>query len=234
MRIDYRCVLVLLAACMGNAADVLRLQAPELPPYVFQRDRKLDGMGWRVVSAALDRAGLAYTTSYVPDFGRIEHDLGSGASDGFFVATANAERDRLAELSEPVLISNWCWVFPASSPMDPKSADFRQKALVGTYLKTNLHTWLKEHDYQVIGATSKLGSLVKMLDAGRINTVFSIRDVFEDSLRSEGKDPANYRFVSEQQRPLGIYISKRYLAKHPDTMNRLNSAIHAIKSEAAR
>lgn len=214
---------------LGYSQNILRLAIPDFPPYTFKKDGKTQGSGVEKVDKIMKEAGIQYTVEYRENYARVFEETKSGLADGFFLASQNAERDKIAVFSNPVFINRWCWFYPIDSTLiNPKEVNFKNKAKVGTYLNSNTHQWLIKNGYKVTGSPSNIESLIKMLKADRINVVFLAESVFLDAISKIGEKPERYKKIIQDEKPFGIYISKEYLKKNPDVMNKVNIAINKV------
>ena len=220
-------LIVLLILMWGNcsyAQSELIFHVPDFPPYTFEKDNKIQGIGIELVDRILKEAGIQYSLKLVPNYGIAVQDVKTGSSDGFFLASQNAERDKIAVFSNLGVINRWCWFLPAISTLNPKDAIFKTKARVGTFLNTHTHKWLMENGYSVTGSP-KIDSLLEMLRISRINVIFLDEAVFLESISKAGEKPESYKKVVQSETHFGIYISKDYLSKNPGVMEKISAAI---------
>ena len=221
-------LLILMGGDCGYAQSEIRFHLPDFPPYTFEKDGKIQGIGVEFVDKILKEAKIRYSLELTSNYGRAVYDVKAGNSDGFFMASQNIERDEIAHFSNPVLINRWCWFFPANSTLNPKDASFKAEVRAGTYLHSNTHKWLIKNGYNVTGAVSKIESLPKMLKHNRINAIFIAEVVFFEVLGQTGETPENYKKAVQVEKPFGIYISKDYLSKNPGIMEKINTAINKV------
>ncbi len=221
-------LLIIIAGCNIYAQSEIRFHIPNFAPYTFNKDGKIQGIGTETVDRIMKEAGIDYSLKLVSDYGIAVNEIKTGHSDGFFLASQNAERDKIAVFSKPVVINNWCWFFPADSTLNPKESNFKTKARVGTYANTNTHLWLEKNGYNVVASPGNIDELLDMMITNRINAVFLAELVFYEAIKKLGEQPDNFKKVVEVEKPFGIYISKDYLSKNPGTMEKINAAINNI------
>ncbi len=224
-------LLILVGSGCVSAQSKIEFHVPVFPPYTFEKDGKIQGIGVERVSQILDDAGLEYTLKLVSNYGRCVADVRGGLADGFFLASQNAERDKIAVFSNTVMINRWCWFLPTDSTLNPTGPDFKSQARVGTYLNTNTEKWLRKNKYHVAGNPSQIDALIKMLKNNRINCIFLAEHVFYDALNQLGGKADDYRKIIEAAKPFGIYISKTYLSENPGVIEKINAAITKIADE---
>ncbi|QBC42623.1 substrate-binding periplasmic protein [Iodobacter fluviatilis] len=210
------------------AQNKIIFNVPIFPPYMLENDGKISGIGVELVEKIMKEAGVQYVLKIVPSYARALEDVKDNKSDGFFLASQSAERDKFAVFSNTIMINRWCWFYPAGSTLNPKDIKFKSEAKVGTYLNSNTHKWLLENGYIVTGSPQKIDSLLKMLNVNNINVVFLAELVFIDSIHKMGGNPDSYIKVIQEEKPFGIYISKEYLSKNKGVMEKINAAIKKI------
>jgi len=201
---------------------------PDFPPVTFEKDSKLQGSGIEMMSKIMKEAKIDYKLVFVPTYDRAINEMIEGNADGFCMASQNAKRDEVAVKSNPVLNNKWSWFIPNESKLNPADPSFKTTAKIGTLLNTNTHKWLVDNKYQVTGSPTDHEALIKMLQAKRIDAVFVAEEVFLDALKQQQVDVNKYKIILEQNKPLGIYVSKEYLKKNPETIARINAAISKL------
>ncbi len=211
-----------------HASEPMRFVLPNFPPYTYQDQEEIAGIGVVRVKKILEAAGIEYNLSLTTDYDRAIYELRKGNSDGFFLASKNNERDQIAVFTKPAMLNAWVWILPATSKMTPDTAEFKNNALVGTILNTNTHKWLIKNQYKVGGKVLETAALIKMLNKGRLDALFLSQSVFELGLNESGGVATQYQLIVQNIRPFGIYISKQYLAKNPDVVKKLNKVIDEL------
>ena len=218
-------ILFLIWGNCGHAQSEMIFHVPNFPPYQFEKDGKIQGIGIELVDKIMREAGIQFSLKLVSNYGIAVYDVRAGNSDGFFLASQNAERDEIAGFSNSVAINRWCWFLPANSTLNPKEENFKAKASVGTYLNSNTHKWLRKNGYNVTGSPENIESLFKMLKKNRINVVLLAEAAFYEAASKAGEKQESFRKVVQVEKPFGIYVSKDYLSKNPGIMEKLNAAI---------
>lgn len=220
-------IIIYLVSAIGNSfsEDGLTFHIPKFPPYIFEENGEVRGIGFEIVDKIFKELNISYTLKLVPNYGRALKNVKSGKSDGFFLATQNTERDKVAVFSKPIITNNWCWFVPVDSKINPHSADFKQVARVGTFLNSNTHKWLSKNNYNVTGSIPDYFYLIEMMETSRINVIYLSESVFYDLLDKRGLDRDDYIKVIHISTPFGIYISKKYLLNNPGIIEKINSEI---------
>lgn len=203
----------------------LRLLFPVFKPYTYLENGYPVGIGIRAVNAIMVSLNQPVTLKSSPNYGRAVKEVRAGRADGFFLASRNNERDAIADFSAPVVTNNWSWFLNADSDWTVASAEFIQKAKVGTFLHANTHKWLIKRNFQNIDARNNITHLPELLSEKRLDAVFLAEAVFWDEV-DESKIPREkFRHFVAIAKPFGIYISKDWVQDHPGFMTRLNKAI---------
>jgi polar amino acid transport system substrate-binding protein len=228
LRVSAYLILLLAGAANAQAPEKMRFMLSNFPPYAFMENDKITGVGVKLVEKILKGAGIEYELQLAPNFGRVVQNIKEGRSDGFFLASKNAERDGIATFTLPVLVNRWVWIVAAGSKLDPRGSDFKAQARLGTHLHSNTHVWLLENGYTVTGTPSSINTLLTMLKMDRINAILLAELVFDDALSRAGQPADSVVKVLHSEREFGIYISKSYLADHPNLLERINKEIRKI------
>lgn len=207
----------------------IHFHVPNFPPYIYLEDNQIKGELLDDIERIFTLAELPYTITVGSTFSRSVHLLEKQLSDGFFPATQNLQRDELAQFSSPIVSNNWSWFIPKRETLEPSHPRFKHYALVGTHFQTNTHRWLINNEYHVVGLPQTIEKLLKMLDNGRINSVFLSESAFYYALAKQGRSPDEFNIYLESTRPIGLYLSNHYLMKHPDAMDKINTAIKQLE-----
>ncbi len=222
--------LVFTGALTAHAQDEIKLIVPNFKPYTFEEDGRIQGIGVELVEKIMKKVGVLYSLELAPNYGRAVEQTRIGQSDGFFLASKNAERDAIAVFSEPIAVNRWSWFLPAKSQLNPKDPTFKTSARIGTHMNTNTHKWLKKEGYTVTVTPNSVNVLPDMiLKYNRADAIFLAEVVFIDVAQRNGISTDKYRQVVEIAKPFGMYIAKNYLLKNPGFMKRLNKAIKEVK-----
>lgn len=218
-------VSLLFASIYTYAEDKIRFVIPNYPPYTMEEAGKPAGSAVTTMEMILKEAGLDYSVSVVPNYGRALEDIKKGDADGFFYASHNQERDEVAVFSKPLTMNSWAWFSLKTNPLNADAANFKEKAKIGTLLNSNPHKWLTKNGYTVTGTPSDDDALLKMLQGNRMDVVFVAQAVFLHTIKTSGLKEEDFSIKVEVPQPFGVYLSKKYLEKNPKAMEKLNSAI---------
>jgi len=212
---------------MLNAVEPLRFVVPNFPPYMYQKNGELAGEGVSRVDKILKKAAIPFSFKLTTDYDRAIYEVKSGYSDGFFLASQNDERDKIAVFTKPVMQNAWCWFLLNSTSLDPQDIKFKS-ANVGTILNTNTHKWLNKNEFTSVSGVLEPQILLKMLSKGRLDAIFLSEAVFTEAIAKIGYSKSNFKIVVQKIRPFGMYISKGYLSKNPEALHTINKAIETL------
>jgi len=225
---NFRIILLLLFfSPMLNAIEPIRFVVPNFPPYMYQKNGELTGEGVYRVAKILKKAAIPFSFKLTTDYDRAIYEVKSGYSDGFFLASQNEDRDKIAVFTQPVMQNAWCWFFLNSTQLEPQDIKFKS-ANVGTILNTNTHKWLSKNDFSSISGVIEPLTLLKMLSKGRLDAIFLSEAVFTEAISKLGHSKLKYKTVVQKVRPFGIYLSNGYLAKNPEALESINKAIETL------
>lgn len=217
------CFIIILNFCFG---ETLRLAMAIYPPYAYVESNQYSGFGYKRVIQILTDAEIQFEIYDVPNYGRAFKDTTTGRADGFFLASQNDERDKIAILSNPISQSSWVWIIDAYSNININNKHiFKEIAKVGVQLNSNLYIWLKDNDFEIVATPSDITVLIDFLESKRVNAIFLPKIVALEILNKKGFDSNNYIIKEEKTENLGIYISKEYLKRNYDILEKINYSI---------
>ncbi|WP_372768403.1 substrate-binding periplasmic protein [Pseudoalteromonas sp.] len=210
----------------------LRFAVPNFPPYAYlDENKQLAGQGVERVSKVLNNMGLNYELDLVDNYGTALRELRGGNIDGFFLATQNHYRDRIAKISDAVLINNWCWFYKEAIKMDFQAPQFKSQARIGTLLNTNTQVWLQDNDYTITTLSNDVDTLVEMLLTDRLDIVFLSESVFLHALSKHVENKSKIASTIESSRNFSVYFSNDFLAKHLWFLDAFNSELAKLKAK---
>lgn len=224
--------LAALAALLGPAPAraampaVLLLATHDQRPYSFPTPQgDIDGLSVRTMRCALDRIGQRHEFHLMP-WARAQAEANAGRMHGFFPATLTDERQQVAVASAVVSEQDWVWYLPKDSPLDPRSASFRETARVGAHLGSNRLAFLKSRGYNVVVSPMTENDLIEAFVKGkRADAVLAGSLAARESFAQLGLDESAYRVVIERSNPLHAYFGKAVVAQDPSFMGRFNAAL---------
>ena len=216
----------ILWAVKVNAEQSLTVLIPDFPPYTFQENNQVSGIGPRLVEDIFSQANIKVNYRVLPNYAKVLHELKKNRGDAFLLASQNKERDGIAEFSAPLMTNRWAWFVRKDAKVLPSDKGFKSQAVISSHFNSNTHIWLKEQGYNVKPAM-KVTSLPDLLTQSRVDAVFVAELVFEHALTNSNADMSQFTKFVEREVPFGIYVSKQYLAEFPDTLAQINRAIHS-------
>lgn len=207
--------------------DFLNLVSPHFPPYSYEENNQVLGLGPELIRRVLANTKIPYKITMVEDYGTAVHVIKAKLADGMFLASQNAERDEIAVFTEPLMVNKWSWFMRKDSAIDTHSKAFKLQAGIGSIRDTNTAKWLNENGYTILALPVDAHSLVAMLKSQRIDAAFVADAVFEHELSKQER--AQFKKVVEVKKPFGLYLSHDYLSNHPDSLKKINRSIKKIR-----
>lgn len=202
------------APALALAATPLHLLTQAQDPYAVQLASGAQaGLAVEAVRCALDSLALPAKVQFVA-WARAQRRVESGEADGYFPASRNPQRDSLSQWFGPVAPQQWRWYLRRDSRMDPLAPGFREYARVGAYAGSNMLAWLQAQHYQVTVSPPEHDQMLDVLLAGRADAVLAA-DQAMDKLVAQRGAANRVRSVLAQDKPLGLYLSHRFLAQQP-------------------
>ncbi|WP_143872691.1 substrate-binding periplasmic protein [Catenovulum sediminis] len=208
----------------------LKFVVPHFPPYTFIENGTWHGEGYKMATEALKQAKIAFTIKPVSNYGKAFAMLKSGHADGFFLASQNEQRDKIAVFSQSIVTNHWKWYVLKDIKDSPYSKYFKDNYRIASHLNANTHIWLKENGYRV-EAVVDVASIALMLEKNRFEAVLLAEKVFEQTALQQNISLASFNQYLHSNREFGIYISKKKVHQNPEIMRRLNQAILQIQTK---
>lgn len=210
----------------SHEPEVLDLVSPNFPPYTYQHNQVIKGLGTELVKKVLAETDIPYKITMVEDYGTAIYAIKAKLADGIFLASQNKQRNAIATFTKPLIINKWSWFVLKDSKHDPNSKAFKANADIGTINGTNTHKWLTSNGYSVTAQPLEAASLAAMLSSRRIDAVFIAEAVFEHAIDDEKL--AQFTKVLEVEQPFGMYISHDYQKAFPNALSKINSSIEKV------
>lgn len=211
----------------ASAQEVMILGIPELAPFTYLDGTEIKGDAIDPVKRILEKSNIPYQLVYLENYSKLLKAVRKQTIHGFFLATKNVERDKYAEFSKPIIMDSYSWFILNQAPYELHSNEFKLNAKVGAVNRTNSFRLATRRGYQVYGQPSPL--LAQQFINQTIDAVFATQSPFEYQLNQLNFPKSRYRIEFESERPFGIYVSKTYLRRHPNTMSLINQHIKTIK-----
>ena len=228
IRIIFKIIVFLLVSVPSFAEehDVLNLVSPHFPPYTYEQNNEIKGIGPDIIKRVFANTNIPYKITMLKDYAEAVQVIKTKLGDGMFLASQNAERNAIAVFTQPLVINKWSWFMLKKSKVDLNSETFKSQAVIGTLKGTNTYKWLKTNGYRNVASPVDASSLVSMLKSQRIDAAFLADAVFEYGL--DEKELSQFKKVLEVEKAFGMYISHDYLKKHPGTLEKINRSIEKV------
>lgn len=220
--------LLLLPLPAFGQPETIRLSTHDLCPYGCYDDSGFfDGVAVKVVRSALDTMGVELQLDVVP-WKRAQVMAESGATDGFFAASRNVERDGKGKMSAIIAEQKWNWYLLNDNAMDPLDTAFKADATVGAFVGSNMLLWLQSNDYNIVAMPKDTELLVSMLLARRFDAMLANDQVMSEII--ERKNLADrLRIIILKNKPLGVYFSNRFVQDNPGFLKRFNRHVEEYR-----
>jgi len=173
--------------CLSTAAQAqtIKFVTEDYRPYNFPTASGASGSSVEQVAAIMKGLNLPYTIEVLP-WARAYMLAETDASYCVFTTGFNAEREKLFQWVQPLLVDHMIMVRRKGSDIAPASIDAARRFTIGTQREDFSATYLVEHGFQKIDYATNLDSTLKKLIAGRIDLMMTSEKTFE-SMRDEGK-----------------------------------------------
>lgn len=166
-------------------AQTIKFVTEEYPPYNFSTPDGASGSSVEQVAAIMEGLKLPYTIEVLP-WARAYMLAETDPSRCVFTTGMNAEREKLFQWVQPLLVDHMIMVRRKGSDIAPVSIETAKRFTIGTQREDFSATYLVEHGFQKIDYATNLDSTLKKLLAGRIDLMMTSEKTFE-SMRDEGK-----------------------------------------------
>ena len=193
--------LFILVSSLGFSQKNISMVYPNFPPFTFEDGENASGLGIEIAKKIFQDLGLKHQLRSVTNYDRALLTIIQKKADGFLLGTENNSRNKVAVLSEPLMMNRWSWFSMKAMSERPTKQD-----RIGTIRNTNTHKWLVKNGYQV-RPVDNLKSLYFQLKKKRIDYVFVAEMVFKKSLKDQKVDSKSLGYLVERERPFGIYLS---------------------------
>lgn len=211
----------------ASAKPHLNVLVPNFPPYTFESNNQISGIGIVLANKVFKKAEITVRYRIVPNYAKALYELEQGRGDAVLLASQNNERDELAVFTKPLMINRWCWYLLKNTNFTPYDKSFKKQAKISSHFQANTHKWLIENDYNV-EPVMQISNLPQMLLRNRVDAVFIAELAFEEALKLDNLTLNQFKKHIEIEKPFGIYISKTYLTKSPETLKQVNLAIEKV------
>ena len=218
----------------SETKKVVTLTTHNLYPYSYYNSkREFTGLAVDVVRCVFTHMQQPYKFEVVP-WKRAQQMTENGFADGFFAGSQNTKRDDYAVMSAIIADQNWTWFLRKDSRLHPDTPEFKQTALVSSFLGANMQRWLISNGYKVDRhqpIDTKL--LLRRLLGGRIDAALANQQVMEALLASLNAKDQVFS-VLNRSKPLGVYFSKESLKSRPGFIEEFNSYVPECRRTAVR
>ncbi|MDO3387909.1 PDC sensor domain-containing protein [Gilvimarinus sp. SDUM040013] len=152
---------------------------------------------------------------------RVQQEVRAGNMAGFFTAMPSPVFEQFASLTNPLVLEKWYWFSLPGTASAEELGSIRTGAILGSHQQQ----WLEFNGVTEYLAAQDLPQLIKLMLAGRINTILADYGHFAKAAGSLGVDPADYRAQFFQYVPLGVYFGHHFLEDNPRFLKLFNQQI---------
>ncbi|OAN18770.1 ABC transporter substrate-binding protein [Photobacterium jeanii] len=205
----------------------LLLATQEWRPYQYQERGEMKGPGIRQLKCAMKALKQPYQIT-MTDWDRAQILIEVGEQHGFFLASKNGIRDKYADYSNPVMQQTWSW-FSLSDSLDTHDPMFKKEVVVTALFGSNKWFWLQKRGYRVEKKPRKATAMLELLLSGEVGAVLANDFVMEVAIKKLGVSHRAITTTKVNDKPLGVYFSKKFTKQYPRFINEFNQAVQQCK-----
>jgi polar amino acid transport system substrate-binding protein len=222
------CLGVVLAALTPAAAAELILNTQDFAPFSYEVDGAVAGPAADVIRKVCGEVKAACTLRLLP-WRRAQQEVQEGKAHGMFVIGWNAERAKWLHFSPPLLSTEYGFFVREDNPLTFRHNADVKGYTVGVYGPSNTATALEKIKAEInditIDMTPDDEAAFKKLSLGRVQAVFSNRDVGFDLVRKLAVP--NVRYAGRQQ-SLKYYIGFSKKSTDTQVVEEFNAAFRTL------
>jgi len=235
LHLSVMCLLWISYGISAHAKNKVVLSTHNLCPYgcysedaILLDNSNFIGLAADVVKCVFNKMDVPLEIVVVP-WARAQRMVKNDQADGFFAASQKSTRDEFAVMSSIIAEQKWTWYLLLENSLNPVESNFKKKAIVGGFIGSNMLKWMEESGYRIGARPLNSERLLKMLLGKRVDAILANDHVMEALLQSYGLKNRIKTFVSNDK-PLGVYFSKTFLAKRPLFLAEFNRHIPSCVS----
>jgi polar amino acid transport system substrate-binding protein len=195
----------LLFAGLAGGAE-LKLNTQDFAPFNYEVNGVVSGPAADIIRKICSEMKIDCTMHLLP-WRRAQDEVANGTAHGLFVIGWNEERAKTLYFSPPILNTEYGFFVRDDNPLKFKQNSDVKGYTVGTFGPSNTATALEKIKGEIkeltIDMTPDDESAFKKLSLGRVDAVFSNKDVGNDMMRKLGIKNIRY---SGRQQSLKYYI----------------------------
>ena len=218
---------LLFAGFAGGAELILNTQ--DFAPFNYEVNGIVSGPAADIIRKICSEMKIDCTMHLLP-WRRAQDEVANGTAQGLFVIGWNEERAKTLYFSPPILNTEYGFFVRDDNPLKFKQNSDVKGYTVGTFGPSNTATALEKIKAEIkdltIDMTPDDESAFKKLSLGRVDAVFSNKDVGNDMMRKLGIKNIRY---SGRQQSLKYYIgfSQKFTDKRlVDQFNQAFRSLH--------
>ncbi len=226
--------IVMVATLMtsGSAlAEELIFNTQDFAPFSFEAEESVGGPASAIIRAVCEAEKLDCAFKLLP-WKRAQAEVRDGQANGMFVIGRNAEREEWLHFSPAIITTEYGFFVQEGNPIDFKTIEDVRGYTVGVYGPSNTSRSLESIRDQLGDLTIEMKgddeSGFRKLSLGRVDAVFSNRDVGNDMVARLGLE--NIRYAGAQ-RSLNYYIGFSKAFNDADVVARFNARLAVLIEE---
>lgn len=154
--------------CLQNTfAQSLTIYTEDSPPFQYMKGGKITGVASDILTALVEKSGIAMTHEMVPWKRAYEGALNTN-NTCVYSTTETTERMPLFKWVGPIVSNNWVVMVKNDSPINGTKLEDLKSVTLGGYSGDAIAEYLKKNGYKVDEAANDTQN-VKKLQGGRID-----------------------------------------------------------------
>ncbi|WP_159084727.1 substrate-binding periplasmic protein [Dongshaea marina] len=199
---------IAIASCFSGAAvsATISFATQEFPPFNYKGGSGVAGPGVDIINAVTKSMGDSATFKIYP-WSRAQDLVKKGKVDGLFLLGKNKKRMEWLYYTPPIITTEYGFFVQTSAPLQYKAPSDIKGMKVGVFGPSNTSNSLNKLAKQVdikVDMTNKNEAVFKKLSSGRVDAVYSNRDVGNSIIKKLGI--TNLRYAGAQK-PVTYYIA---------------------------
>jgi ABC-type amino acid transport substrate-binding protein len=206
----------------------VKLRTTIWPPYQMMLQGELSGESTETLRCIFRDINESFSVQVMP-WQRAIQDMKHSVADGIFTTGPSPELDAVATMSAPFALEKWYWYH--NKGLDLSNV---KNLRIGAVRSSNQATWLDTEGIPVTELVNEGMQLIRLVQAGRIDTFIADARYFEELLAEASPDTgleAELERTFVRYMPLGVYFADQFLEQHPEFLGKFNQQISDCSGE---
>ena len=222
---------LLLSTAAAAQPQSIRLVTQHFPPFSYIEQNEVDGPARALIDRVCEAIKQSCRHQLLP-WERAQKLVQLGRADGMYVIGANAERDGWVDYSVPLLRTEYGFFVRGDDPLHKLDAEslggYRVGALAASNTLNSLRTLQQQGlGFEIVELTDS-ATAFRMLDAGRLDAVYSNREVGRVLIRQSGYRQLHYALAHRQ---LDYFVGFNAAQLPPGWVERFNKALLELQRQ---